>query len=142
VGLLTDSKKFALLAEARMQAAGYNAVAYTGDVSKLRREWIKQEFIAGRIQYLIGTVQAMGTGLDGLQRVCSKVIWLNKPDGDPKLEDQALGRYFRQGRTLEFGDFVQVVLVQNDSADEKILEGLVASAASLQASFGAHNLAA
>lgn|GEM_PF-2870279 len=142
VALLTDSKKFALLAEARMKAAGYRAGAYTGNLSKTKRKDLKQAFISGEVQYLIGTVQAMGTGLDGLQRVCSKVVWLNKPDGDVKLEDQALGRFFRQGRTLEHGEFQQVVLIQRGSADEKILEGLVAQASSMQASVGAHNLAA
>jgi superfamily II DNA or RNA helicase len=142
VGLLTDSKKFALLAAERMRAAGLRAAAYTGDASKAERAQLKEDFIAGRIQYLIGTVQAMGTGLDGLQRVCNKVVWLNTPDGNVLLFDQALGRYFRQGRTLEHGGFQQVQLIQTGSADEKILEKLVASAAGLQASFGAHNVAA
>lgn len=142
VGLLTDSKKFALLTAARMRAAGCRVAAYTGDSSKAERAQMKEDFIAGRIQYLIGTVQAMGTGLDGLQRVANKVVWLNTPDGDVKLYDQALGRYFRQGRTHENGGFVHVQLIQNDSADEKIMDKLIAQAASLQASFGAHNVAA
>lgn len=142
VGIFTDSKKFANLTVKRMRSAGYNAIAYTGDTPKRERARIKDAFIAGEYQYLVGTVQSMGTGLDGLQRVCSKVVWLSKPDGDPKLETQALGRYFRQGRTLAHGAFEQVAIVQRGSQDEKILENLIARAASVQASVGAHNIAA
>jgi superfamily II DNA or RNA helicase len=142
VVLLTDSEIFARLTAERMQSAGYNAVAYTGKTSKKRRKEIKQAFMAGEIQYLVLTVQTAGTGLDGLQTVASKIVWLNLPDGDPKLEEQGRGRVFRQGMTKAHGEYAEVVLIQRDSADEKILEGLVAQAASLQASFGAHNLAA
>ncbi|MFT4258016.1 helicase-related protein [Microbacterium sp.] len=142
VVLLTDSKLFANLATDRMRAAGYNAVAWTGDVPRKERERIKQAFIAGEYQYLVGTVQAMGTGLDGLQAVCSKIVWLNKPDGDPKLEIQARGRILRQGMTKKYGEFEEVVLVQNESHDTKILETLLAKAETLRASIGKEALAA
>jgi hypothetical protein len=140
--LFTDSKLFAHLAADRMRAAGYNAEAWTGDASRAERARIKKDFVEGRLQYLIGTVQSMGTGLDGLQKVCSKAVWLNVPDGDPKLAEQALGRVFRQGRTLAHGEFEHVRLVMHNSHDEKILETLLAKAVAMQSSIGAQAIAA
>lgn len=142
VVLFSDSQLMVDLTVARMRAGGYNAIAWTGKTSKKERDRIKAAFIAGEYQYLVGTVQSMGTGLDGLQRVCSKALWLNMPDGDPKLYDQALGRVFRQGRTLEHGEFQHVQLVMTNSQDEKIAEQLVAKAVAIQAAVGAHNLVA
>lgn len=138
--LFTDSKIFAHLAAARMRAAGYSAEAWTGDVSRLERARIKADFIEGRLQYLIGTVQSMGTGLDGLQKVCSKAVWLNVPDGDPKLEEQALGRVFRQGRTLAHGEFEHVRLIMRDSHDEGILERLLVKGASIRTSINSRTV--
>lgn len=141
VFIVTDSKLMANLTVQRMQAAGYSAVAYTGDTPKKDRVPIKEAFIRGDFQYLVGTVQACGTGLDGLQWVCSKMVWLSVPDGDPKLETQALGRVFRQGRTHKYGQFQHVQIVMRDW-DEGILERLLAKGAAIQASVGAHNLVA
>lgn len=142
VVLFTDSKLFANLVTERMRALGYNAIAWTGDVPRKERERIKKAFIAGEYQYLVGTVQSMGTGLDGLQRVCSKAVWLNMPDGDPKLYDQALGRVYRQGRTLKYGEFQHVQLIQTGSHDQKILETLLTKGQSLRDSLGREALAA
>lgn len=139
VFIVTDSKLMADLTVKRMRAAGYKAVGYTGDTKKDDRVPIKEAFIRGDFQYLVGTVQACGTGLDGLQWVCSKMVWLSVPDGDPKLETQALGRVFRQGRTMEHGDFQHVQIVMRDW-DEGILERLLAKGAAIQDAIGAHNL--
>ena len=142
VFIVADSQLFVDLTVARMKSLGYNAVAWTGKTSKKERTRIKEAFISGEYQYLVGTVQSLGTGLDGLQRVCSKMVWLNLPDGDPKLKTQALGRVFRQGRTLEHGEFEHVQLVQSGSHDEKILETLLEKAASIHASVDSRTLAA
>lgn len=142
VVLFSDSKLMVDLTVLRMRAAGYNAIAWTGDTSKKERDRIKAAFIAGEYQYLVGTVQSMGTGLDGLQRVCSKAIWLSVPDGDVKLETQALGRVFRQGRTMKYGEFQHVQLVMTGSQDEKIGQMLMLKAVAMQEAIGAHNVAA
>ncbi|WP_217181572.1 DEAD/DEAH box helicase [Streptomyces sp. AC495_CC817] len=142
VFIVADSKLFVDLTVRRMQALGYNAIGWTGDTPKKERARIKEAFIAGEYQYLVGTVQSLGTGLDGLQRVCSKMVWLNLPDGDPKLKTQALGRVFRQGRTDKYGEFEHVQLVQVGSQDEHILERLLEKAASIHASVDSRTLAA
>ncbi|WP_406245835.1 helicase-related protein [Microbacterium sp. M] len=140
VVIFTDSKLFAKLAAQRMRDAGYTAVAYTGDTKRADRQQIKADFIEGRVQYVVGTVQSMGTGLDGFQRVCSKVVWLSVPDGDPGRKTQALGRVFRPGRTLVYGEFVHAHILMSDSLDVDVLESLLAKGREIQASVGAHNL--
>lgn len=142
VVLFTDSKLFANLTAARMKAAGYSVEAWTGDTSREDRQRIKEAFIAGEIQYIVGTVQSMGTGLDGLQLVCSKAIWLSVPDGDPKLYTQALGRVFRPGRTMQYGDFQHVQLLMRDSLDVETLDRLLAKGRMIQDSIGAAATAA
>ena len=137
VGILTDSKVYAKFVAARMQAAGYSAIAYTGDTSKKERERIKAAFIAGEYQYLVGTVQSMGTGLDGLQRVCNKVIRLSLPDGNPSLEVQSVGRFFRTGRTLANGGFELVdIQVRGFEVDKASAQRLIAKAWAMRSSIG------
>ena len=118
VGILTDSKIGAQLIEARMNAAGYSARAWTGDSTPSQRAALKASFLAGEFKYLIGTIQSMGTGIDGLQTVCSKVVWVSEADGNPALNEQAIARYFRHGRTLEYGEFMHFKLIMRGTVDE------------------------
>ncbi len=140
VVIFTDSKLMANLTAQRMANAGLKVASYTGDTKSEHREAIKQAFIDGEIQYIVGSVQAMGTGLDGLQKVCARIIWLSLPDGDPKLRTQALGRVYRPGRTMKYGGFHHVEIHMENSLDVEVLERLLAKATSIQASVGAHNL--
>lgn len=140
--LFTDSEKFARLTADRMTAAGWSVACWTGKTSRDDRAQIKADFIAGKIQYIVGTVQSMGTGIDGLQRVCSKAVWLSEPDGNPVLADQALGRVFRPGRTLKYGEFQHVRLLQLDSPDVGVAARIVAKAKAIYASTGRHVLTA
>ncbi len=140
VVIFTDSKLMANLTAERMAKAGKKVAAYTGDTKREERQRIKQAFIDGEIQYIVGTVQSMGTGLDGLQHVCARIVWMSMPDGDPKLRTQALGRVYRPGRTMQHGGFEHVQLQTEPSLDTEILERLLAKAHSVQASVGAHNL--
>lgn len=140
VVLATDSKKFAHLTAARMTAAGYAAEAWTGDASEKERARIKADFLAGKFKYLVMTIQSGGTGVDMLQTVCSKMVWLSVPDGDPKLEEQMLGRVFRPGMTDKYGSFQHVRLLVRDSVDVEVLANLVAKGAALRASTSAEAL--
>lgn len=137
VVFVAGSKKFVNLVSARMNAAGYRNEAWTGDTSQADRKRIKQDFIEGRLQYIIGTPEAMGTGTDMLQTVCSKMVWLASPDGRPDLEEQGVGRLFRPGRTLEHGAFEDVRVLMNDSIDTEKLERLLAKGRAMRASIGA-----
>ena len=131
---VAGSKKYARMVSLRMNAAGYRNELWTGDVSQKERARIKADFMEGRVQYIIATPEAVGVGTDGLQRVCSKMVWLSSPDGDPKLEEQGVGRLFRPGRTLEHGDFVDARILMRDSLDTETLEKLIAKGRSVRAS--------
>ena len=46
----------------------------------------------------MATIAAIGEGVDGLQRVCSNMIWLSK-DENSALNAQAEARLVRRGQT-------------------------------------------
>lgn len=132
VAIYTDSKIGAKFLEARMRRAGKDARAWTGDLTMKQREELKRAFMAGEFPYLIATVQSFGTGIDGLQRVCSKVIWVSEADGNPAINDQAIARFFRPGRTKQYGDFQHVKLLMDGSVDVSGFEALIAKAWSIR----------
>ena len=92
----TDSKKFAKLVVARMQARGMNAVEWSGDVSSKRRQEIKDAWIAGEIQYIVCVIKSFSTGLDWAQTDCWRIGWLSRSD-DATVNDQFVRRVFRTG---------------------------------------------
>lgn len=57
----------------------------------------KERFIKGAARVLLGTIGAMGQGLDGLQKVCSTVVFVER-DWSPALQEQAEARLLRQGQ--------------------------------------------
>jgi len=120
--IYTDSKRFAKVAVARMRAAGYNAVEWSGDVSSKDRDQIKEDFIAGRITFLVCVIAAFNAGLDGFQAVCRHVVWLSRSENQVQCS-QALARFFRPGRV---GEFTQVEIVARDTYDEAIFSSSVA----------------
>lgn len=125
VAIYTDSKIGAHFIAARMQAAGLNAIAWTGDLSSKQRVEVKQAYLAGEFPYIVATIQSFGTGLDGFQKVASKVVWVSEVDGNPALNDQALARFFRPGRTLEHGPFAHAKILMRDSPDTETFEKLI-----------------
>jgi hypothetical protein len=139
---VAGSEKFARLTSERMNAAGYKSALWTGKVSQKERAKVKAAFLAGEIRYIVGTPESMGTGTDGLQRVCSKMVWLASPDGRPDIEEQGVGRLFRPYRTLEYGDFEDVRILMRDSIDVEKLERLIARGRAIRGSIGAAALAA
>lgn len=128
VGIFTDSKIGAYFVAKRLVKAGKKVGVWTGDLSMSEREALKEGFLWGKFDYLIGTVQSMGTGVDGLQKRASKVVWISEADGNPALNEQALARYFRQGRTMAHGEFEHVRLICSGSVDEVALENLISRA--------------
>ncbi len=120
VGIYTHSKKFAKLTVARMRAAGYNAVEWSGDVTSKERDAIKAAFLAGEIQYLVSVIAAFSTGLDGFQAVCNRLIWLSESDNEV-LNQQAVRRYFRSGNPEMLADFQHVKILANNTYDRGVL---------------------
>lgn len=134
---VAGSEKFARLVSARMNAAGYANALWTGKVKQVDRKAVKAAFMAGEIQYIVGTPESMGTGTDGLQKVCSKMVWLASPDGNPLLEEQGVGRLFRPGRTDAYGAFMDVRILMRDSVDVDKLDKLIAQGRAMRRSIAA-----
>ena len=90
-----------------VSALGYSVGTYTGDESTKLREDNLNRFISGDIDILIGS-RPIGTGVDGLQDVCNRMIILTLPWTDSEYT-QLKGRIYRQGS--EFSD-VEIVIPQ------------------------------
>ncbi len=75
-------------------AAGYKVGLYTGVQETEERNSAKKEFIARKIDILIGTAP-IGTGVDGLQYVCDRLIIASLPWTHAEYE-QLVGRIYRQ----------------------------------------------
>ena len=125
VVIYTDSKKFAKVAAERMNRAGLRTEAWHGDIPSARRDEIKASFLKpvaeGGIQYIVAVIAAFGTGLDGFQRVCSKIIWLSETE-DGIQGEQAARRIWRRG--VDKDSFQHVKLIARDTLDQGIFMGL------------------
>ncbi|MBD2315518.1 helicase-related protein [Phormidium tenue] len=75
-------------------AAGYKVGLFTGVEDTKDRDFAKQKFIAREIDILIGTAP-IGTGVDGLQYVCDRLIIASLPWTHAEYE-QLVGRIYRQ----------------------------------------------
>lgn len=98
--IFTDSRKFADVLVYRLNDQGHSASAWHGGVSQDERERIKQEFIDGKLKYLIGVTSALGTGVDGLQLATRNILWMSRSD-DRILNEQAMARVYRTGQTRQ-----------------------------------------
>lgn len=86
---------------------GYRVATFTGSESMDEREENKEGFLHGRIDILVGS-RPIGTGVDGLQKVCNRMIILSLPWTDSEYT-QLKGRIYRQGS--KFGE-VEVIVPQ------------------------------
>ncbi len=91
-----------------IEKAGFTVGVFTGkDKSGL------QPFIKGKVDVLIGSVP-VGTGVDGLQYVCNRLIIVSLPWTSAEYE-QLVGRLYRQGSVFEKVEVIipQVTLSHN-----------------------------
>ncbi len=91
-----------------IEKAGFTVGVFTGeDKSGL------QPFIKGKVDVLIGSVP-VGTGVDGLQYVCNRLIIVSLPWTSAEYE-QLIGRLYRQGSVFDKVEVIipQVVLAHN-----------------------------
>lgn len=91
-----------------IEKAGFKVGLFTGeDKSGLK------PFIQGEVDVLIGSVP-VGTGVDGLQYVCNRLIVVSLPWTSAEYE-QLIGRLYRQGSVFEKVEVIipQVVLSHN-----------------------------
>jgi len=90
-----------------VESLGFKVGTYTGDESSILRDNNLKDFIAGKIDVLIGS-KPIGTGVDGLQEVSDRMICITLPWTDSEYT-QLKGRIYRQGS--EF-DNVEIIIPQ------------------------------
>lgn len=106
------------VANALNQAFPKNSALYTGEQTQAQKQQSLACFIHGNARYFIAQIEAAGTGIDGLQDVCSHAVFVELCYVPGKI-DQAIGRLVRHGQkksvTVE-------CLVHEGSIDEDILK--------------------
>jgi superfamily II DNA or RNA helicase len=119
--LLTDSQKYAKLVTDRLNKSKVVAFEWSGNANQTRRESAKQAFLAGELQYIVAVIPAIAEGVDGLQDVCSTVVWLSHSDSNI-LNQQVVDRIRRRGQK----NVVKIYdIVARDTYDEGQLSSLV-----------------
>lgn len=96
----------------------FGTVVVNGRKSPNARQKAVEDFIGrDNVRVFIGNIQAAGTGLDGLQTVCSR-CYLAEPDWVPANNEQAVARLDRIGQP---NDVNAEIFVAPGSISEKIL---------------------
>lgn len=108
------------------ELADYNPVMYTGSETPAQKEKSKEAFIKGETNLFIISLRS-GVGLDGLQEVCTTVVF-GELDWSPKIHDQVTGRTNRD-RKDEQKQVTAIYLVSDCGSDPLIIDllGLKAS---------------
>lgn len=92
--LLTDSQKYASLVATRL---GSDAFEWSGKANQAQREAAKQKFLNGELKYIVAVIPAIAEGVDGLQDVCSTIVWLSHSDSN-LMNQQVVERIRRRGQ--------------------------------------------
>jgi SNF2 family DNA or RNA helicase len=95
--LLTDSQKYARLVANRLNKTKEQAFEWSGKANQNQREEAKQRFLKGNLKYIVAVIPAIAEGVDGLQNVCSTVVWLSHSDSN-LMNQQVLDRIRRRGQ--------------------------------------------
>ena len=128
--ILTHSQKFAEVVTHRLSAKGFPSFEWSGTKTQKERDKALEEFIEGKIQYIVAVIAAIGEGTDGLQERCSTVVWLSKDD-NRLLNEQAAGRLDRRGQKRAV---VSYDIIAEDTYDEGQLSKLVKDQLAMNAS--------
>lgn len=111
----THSKKFIKVVVERLRARGITAEAFTGDLNYAK----KRKAIAGLgVDYrvMVATQASIGTGTDGLQHKCSRMVILSR-DVKMIVNEQSKERLYRPGQK----EHVQTwEIIANDSNDTDV----------------------
>lgn len=78
-------------------SAKFNGILINGEVSAKKKIQLVEEFQESDNPLLFGNMDAMGTGTDGLQKVCSNMLVYELPD-KPSVFEQLTSRINRSGQ--------------------------------------------
>ena len=108
------------------ELSDYSPVFYTGTETPAQKHKSKKEFIHGYSQLMFISLRS-GIGLDGLQNVCSYVVF-GELDWSPAVHEQVIGRLNRDGQKEQVS---AIYLISDSGTDPLIVEllGLKASQA-------------
>lgn len=99
---------------------GYNYVMFTGSETQVQKQKSKEEFINGEAQLMIMSLRAGSAGLDGLQHVCSYIVF-GELDWSGVLHDQAIGRLYRKGQKKQ----VTAIFLTSNSGSDPIVADII-----------------
>lgn len=97
VAVYMESQKFARVVTERLNKAGVPAFEFSGKVpNKERTENLRNFGKPGGHRVVVGVISSIGTGTDGIQKVCNTEVWF-ETSADPTLNEQAQARTDRMG---------------------------------------------
>ncbi len=102
------------------QLAEFNPVMYTGSETAAGKNRSKRAFVHGDARILIMSLRS-GAGVDGLQTVCSSVVF-GELDWSPKVHEQGIGRLRRDDGSED--SVFAYYCVADDGSDPVIAEAL------------------
>jgi hypothetical protein len=121
--ILTDSQKYAKIVTDRInkKLGKFLAFEWSGQANQKQREAAKRLFLSGEMKYIVAVIPAIAEGVDGLQNVCSTVVWLSHSDNN-LMNQQVLDRIRRRGQQ----GIVRVYdIIARDTFDEGQLDTLL-----------------
>jgi len=123
--ILTDSQKYARIVTNRLNHSHTEPIAFewSGQANQIDRHNAKQKFRdpKSKLKYIVAVIPAIAEGVDGLQDVCSTVVWLSHSDNN-LLNQQVLDRIRRRGQK----EVVKVYdILARDTYDQGQLSALV-----------------
>lgn len=92
-----------------------------GTTSVAKQRIVDQFIVDPRVRVIVGQMQSIGVGTDGLQRVCRWCV-LAEPDWTPGMNEQVIRRIARHGQTRDV--HAQFMAVEG-SLDERILSSML-----------------
>ncbi|MFJ3487134.1 SNF2-related protein [Pseudomonas sp. NPDC090202] len=99
--------------------AEFNPVMYTGSESPTQKQAAKEAFINGDSRVMLISLRA-GAGIDGLQHVCSTVVF-GELDWSPGVHEQCIGRIHRDGQQ----DPVMAYFLLSDEGSDPIVSDVL-----------------
>lgn len=100
---------------------GIDVVFYTGEESQRAKLEAKERFIEGDAQIMVMSLRS-GAGVDGLQNVCSTVVF-GELDWSPGVHEQCIGRVDRDGMD-QHRPVVAYFLTAEDGCDPIMIDVL------------------
>lgn len=94
---------------------------YHGDLRPEDREASRAAFASGEVKLLIGTLESLSEGVDGLQAHCHRLIMIDR-HWVPAKNDQAIGRLRRSGQ--QYPVVVEHIYAEN-TIDQAVFEACV-----------------